>query len=1449
MIKFRNSKITKVIALVLVLVFSSQQVGLASVTDLRDGAGFEDYALAIAAGYLAAQAIPANATVSQIFITTYLMPEIAKQAVKAMGLKGTAALVANVFISTLLVSSFNYGNSAIAEAGSNASGVLGKAGELFGKMFRGAVFQGALADAITAAVVALIVSQVKKIFKGCKILGEAIGYWLAKQIGHRIRMALQKSFGIFLWYHPQRGPTVEEKPKDDGTVDVWAEGKSRGVSDDEAGGMLAETVKVKVWVDGHLSDEGNWVEGHYETQELTRDQALEYMRQGRVQSVSVLVPEHRNSDGVVVGEHYETLTYDKKAGAFEDWVSAHNEKMGYDQAMARQDEIFKQQSKYDNYRVAATVLLSLAGFKGEALILLSSGAGAWMAGGSVKEGLMRGAISALLQWMSRRTKSALHGAVFALGASTILEYVVIGRDQLGREQGPEDAVELVQGKKDYELFRELVASAVTNANANFYSFGRAVPDVYGTAHGREFGFRWTSGNDVFFLTRYADYAMDVQKNGVGVAMMTQFVNAYHSQAVNEFYKVVSGEIKNQFYVKRLREGYDRRLNDVYERVFQRAQELLVRKGEVSAALLAEAGDADGDGAVQRDDLAARVSILKGEISKSDKAIAELQKAIVGLEKDKTTDPAALQPKKDELAKRAEDAAPVKAELFKLQQAGELLDWLDNFEALPANLQEARARQARRELIPATLAHIGVAFDPVLVGLGAATLLGKDGARQEMATLAARTEQIEALLSKSTPGEESHEHGKATRQLRRDLSEYDRLTEERAVLQGSGGWQTLAAIHGEPYVSIAPEVERNMQGRVARFALSPEVERERIKATPEYQANLQEQTAAERARMEDENGELPRIRHWVRDFNPGISGAELQQEIDKEINKELNKPETQEMIAARAYKLTEPKVLADPERGELVGTAEYRGMVGGESYNLDRWKYNKPVSPPTVVDPSFARTENISAGIEVRALPAYGAIAIPAVPPTPVVVTPASDSAPDQNPFGEGVPYYWIQLQPAMQGGKPVLEDTGLVYGGNFDLTTRTVGVYLLDPQSSGSPWVPTERQGTIASYDQGTGKMVIEFGGRNFNVYMPEPRFTEAIRKISVGESLSDRAGFAEAFREAPATFFAILDNSRYTAAQKAQVEQYIKGLDSSFDRGYAQERIRQTLAVFATGGRLSEPHDSAAFLRKHLGDPALRPAVLEILSDYQRNNPQAYNRLVENASSAGVSLPDPQKIQATEGQQVTDRRWKNNPEMRRMLDDLSTAPEVKAALTDYMHGKIDNAGLEQRVKAYNAGLEQDYALAMRDYDMASATMAQTFDTATSGVIAGRIQIWQGTPGLKAYAVASGVITEAQSNDLEFMKGFVGSDRFMSAVNGYNNQIGSAAESARMHNIGVDNYRQGLAAQIAPVLGQAAAARVAFGSEADFRQAMQEFNTKATEDQRIGLKSWVEKHQPVGLSN
>ncbi|MCX5714633.1 MAG: hypothetical protein NT033_07505, partial [Candidatus Omnitrophica bacterium] len=152
-----------------------------------------------------------------------------------------------------------------------------------------------------------------------------------------------------------------------------------------------------------------------------------------------------------------------------------------------------------------------------------------------------GATSATLQYISSKTPSALHGAVFNLFAGSLLKAFFIKNAMLFKRT--EDG-EIVAVSKGLGFYAAILGSSADEAVADVISMGRAKANMNSKGG---FDLDWIPGqSDAPYLERLYDYIQDMDKYGLGTALMNQFVTSMHYQAVRDVTNTITGKIQRPY---------------------------------------------------------------------------------------------------------------------------------------------------------------------------------------------------------------------------------------------------------------------------------------------------------------------------------------------------------------------------------------------------------------------------------------------------------------------------------------------------------------------------------------------------------------------------------------------------------------------------------------------------------------------------------------------------------------------------------------------------------------------------------------------------------------------------------------------------------------------------------------------------------------------------------------
>jgi hypothetical protein len=563
-----RSKLIKVVALVLAVMFGSQQVGWAEYIDLRDGAGFEDYALAVAAGGFSSYSMNPSWNVVQMFAYTYLIPLAADKITEDIENPYLRA-GASAFISAFAVGALD-GAFTSDKIGDRSSQAIGNAERASATTAQSAAQQAAANAAKNTAQ-----EVTKEMMKGALIKGA-----LTTGLAHAAAAVVGE-------YADQHG---------------WGRGwgfLAKVVTAQLVQGAAESALRVEqvVTKDGPAyvkADQGGIFEGAIE--KLTDERFLTRLKVevARVTIEELAVRAGMDEDLVTAVGAGLSRVLSYKWYKVKETLQAQKE-----QYQQRLDKIESStELDQDSQEVKDAVNSLNRQIEDLDKQINVSDIDLFL------QGVRIGLVSAGLQYLSKQTKSPLHGAVFLAGASSLLQGVMINPNNLvkaevsdeksqnlGNLYAQNDAeaardtrlnqiynsseqdgevrnelhtllttddattalqqsgssnidAEISPEKKGLWLYLDLLQDTITSANADFYSFGRATYRPVGGS----FEFAWQSGNDAFFAARYTGYQKMIRDKGFVTALAYQLASSYFYQAVHNVDSVVSGDINRQVYL-------------------------------------------------------------------------------------------------------------------------------------------------------------------------------------------------------------------------------------------------------------------------------------------------------------------------------------------------------------------------------------------------------------------------------------------------------------------------------------------------------------------------------------------------------------------------------------------------------------------------------------------------------------------------------------------------------------------------------------------------------------------------------------------------------------------------------------------------------------------------------------------------------------------------------------
>ena len=612
-----RSKLIKVVALVLAVMFGSQQVGWAEYIDLRDGAGFEDYALAVAAGGFSSYSMNPSWNVVQMFAYTYLIPLAADKITEDIEnpyLRAGASAFISAFavgaldgaftadkigdrssqaISNAERASATTAQSAAQQAAANAA--KNTVTEVTKETMKGALIKGALTTGLAHAAAAVVGEYADQ-----HGWGRGWGFLAKVVTAQAVQGAAESAFG------------VKQVATEDGPAYVKA----------DQGGIFEGAIEK-------LTDERFLTRLKVEVARVTIEELA--VRAGMDEDLVTAVG--AGLSRVLSYKLYkvkETLQaqkdqYQQRLDKIESSTELDQDSQEVKDAV---NNLNRQIEDLDKQIKVSDIDLFL-------------------------QGVRIGLVSAGLQYLSRQTKSPLHGAVFLAGASSLLQGAVINpdllikadvsderREDLSNLYAQKDAeaardtrlnqiynsseqdgevrnelhiliteddaktallkigslnieAEVSPEKKGIWLYLDLLQDTITSANADFYSFGRATYKPLRDSSGRPvagyFEFAWQSGNDAFFAARYTDYQKMIRDKGFVTALAYQLASSYFYQAVHNVDSVVSGDINRHVYIRDKTQG----LQEMRQRLLLKNSEAQLDKLLKASQLLDKILGVDG----------------------------------------------------------------------------------------------------------------------------------------------------------------------------------------------------------------------------------------------------------------------------------------------------------------------------------------------------------------------------------------------------------------------------------------------------------------------------------------------------------------------------------------------------------------------------------------------------------------------------------------------------------------------------------------------------------------------------------------------------------------------------------------------------------------------------------------------------------------------------------------
>ncbi len=502
-------KFMRAAALAVMLIFASQQTGLAKVIDLREEGdlGGSDILLAVLSGYMQAQAVSPSWQASQIFIYTYAIPKATQMVTNTLGIENPILKAGiETALSTGLKTYFDL-----------------KLTDKLENIEQNAKVKGDL-TAVAAG-------------QSNTLVNAGIGLNTAKVATEQLALntAAQKAAVNFsaasLW---QRAAS----PLEAASIRA-AQGFTYGLTREWLYQSLAPQNK---YLASFLGGVGGTLAGEYVGLSLMQNKGITFgiVRDWQGHGLSPVALRLGGDELGKISEDDGTL----KLGKFDLETETASD--------------FWRTFKVSTASNAVQTLAAMAGWK-EVGIIFSAGISQLLTQGDFLGGVKFGLISALLQKASLATKSPVHGAYFNLFLTSLAKFLLIKdenvfalKDHQAAEELPGPAKDyLVRTSKDLSFFNAVVGASLTQAQVDAWSMGNATPWINpdGT-----FSFNWNNPDDIFFISRYHQYVKSVNDKSLTSAMvsgmMDQFVSSIHYQSVVNVRDMLSGDIQAR-YVKTL----------------------------------------------------------------------------------------------------------------------------------------------------------------------------------------------------------------------------------------------------------------------------------------------------------------------------------------------------------------------------------------------------------------------------------------------------------------------------------------------------------------------------------------------------------------------------------------------------------------------------------------------------------------------------------------------------------------------------------------------------------------------------------------------------------------------------------------------------------------------------------------------------------------------------------
>jgi hypothetical protein len=386
---------------------------------------------------------------------------------------------------------------AAKDATKSIGGYLGSVKDYFSKAmtFGGKTgLTGALIDASKAAVITAVKLYVAEALSGTnKQLAKSVGYLAGLGVGFAVEQGLEYATGVVVGGVNKDGPTAEKAKDEESLNKALKDQRDKFLTQ-----MLGEAVCQVVLVAGSYAGVNEDLLSMGGA--LTKRLAMDYMAKSKKE------------------EELESLKTQRAAQENQQAGGATNQqsKESLDQQIAKKEKELEQFSTEN----------------------------------VMKKALLYGVSDLALRKLSSYAPSPLQGAQINLALTGLVQAIAVDEENVvktGTDEKGQPVVSPSESGKDFWFYGHIIGNSVDQATIDFATMGRGKAKIVGSGTDERLGVEWTSGNDIFFASRYGDYVTDVVNHGTTYAMANQLASSMHNQAVANVYDVASGEVNQRQY--------------------------------------------------------------------------------------------------------------------------------------------------------------------------------------------------------------------------------------------------------------------------------------------------------------------------------------------------------------------------------------------------------------------------------------------------------------------------------------------------------------------------------------------------------------------------------------------------------------------------------------------------------------------------------------------------------------------------------------------------------------------------------------------------------------------------------------------------------------------------------------------------------------------------------------